>query len=72
MGRVFAEASGASRTTTCRSWRGKGRLLLPSHRRAITDIIACRTEALGGHLWRAATRAAPRSIPTKKSELLRR
>jgi hypothetical protein len=23
-----------------------------SHRRAIADIIACRTEALGGHLWR--------------------
>jgi hypothetical protein len=22
------------------------------HRRAITDILACRTEALGGHLWR--------------------
>jgi Putative transposase/Transposase zinc-binding domain len=29
-----------------------GGSLLPSHRRAITDIIACRTEALGGHLWR--------------------
>ena len=26
--------------------------MLPSHRRAITDILACRTEALGGHLWR--------------------
>ena len=24
----------------------------PSHRRAIADIVACRTEALGGHLWR--------------------
>lgn len=24
--------------------------LLPSHRRAMTDIISCRTEALGGHL----------------------
>jgi hypothetical protein len=23
-----------------------------SHRRAIADIMACRTEALGGHLWR--------------------
>jgi len=23
-----------------------------SHRRAITNIIACRTQALGGHLWR--------------------
>ena len=26
--------------------------MLASHRRAITDILACRTEALGGHLWR--------------------
>ena len=26
--------------------------LLPSHRRAIQDICACRTEALGGHLYR--------------------
>ena len=26
--------------------------VLPSHRRAIADIAACRTEALGGHLWR--------------------
>jgi hypothetical protein len=25
--------------------------LLPSHRRAIRDILACRTPALGGHLW---------------------
>src|SRR6202140_537668 len=26
---------------------------MPSwHRRAIADILACRTEALGGHLWR--------------------
>jgi Transposase zinc-binding domain/Putative transposase len=24
----------------------------PSHRRAIADILACRTRALGGHLWR--------------------
>ena len=29
-----------------------GASMLPSHRRAITDIQACRTEALGGHLWR--------------------
>ena len=29
-----------------------GASMLPSHRRAITDIVACRTEALGGHLWR--------------------
>jgi hypothetical protein len=26
--------------------------MLPSHRRAIADILACRTQALGGHLWR--------------------
>lgn len=25
--------------------------LLPSHRRAIRDILACHTPALGGHLW---------------------
>ena len=29
-----------------------GASMPPSHRRAITDILACRTEALGGHLWR--------------------
>jgi hypothetical protein len=29
-----------------------GTTILPSHRRAIADILACRTEALGGHLWR--------------------
>ena len=29
-----------------------GAPMLPSHRRAITDILACRTDALGGHLWR--------------------
>ncbi len=28
-----------------------GAAMLPSHRRAIADIIACRTEALGGELW---------------------
>ena len=28
-----------------------GAMMLPSHRRAITDILACRTEALGGQLW---------------------
>ena len=26
--------------------------LLPSHGRAIADILACRTQALGGHRWR--------------------
>ena len=29
-----------------------GVAMLPSHRRAIADIMACRTAALGGHLWR--------------------
>jgi hypothetical protein len=29
-----------------------GASVLPSHRRAIADILACRTPALGGHLWR--------------------
>jgi hypothetical protein len=29
-----------------------GAAMLPSHRRAISDILACRTEVLGGHLWR--------------------
>jgi len=29
-----------------------GAAMLPSHRRAIADIIACRTEALGGQQWR--------------------
>jgi hypothetical protein len=29
-----------------------GTSVLPSHRRAIADILACRTPTLGGHLWR--------------------
>jgi hypothetical protein len=29
-----------------------GASLLPSHARAISDILACRTPALGGHRWR--------------------
>ena len=28
-----------------------GERMLPSHRRAISDITACRTEAMGGHLY---------------------
>jgi hypothetical protein len=28
-----------------------GAAMLPSHRRAIADIIACRTETLGGQQW---------------------
>jgi Putative transposase/Transposase zinc-binding domain len=31
---------------------GHGATMPASHRRAIADILACRTEALGGHLWR--------------------
>jgi len=29
-----------------------GASMLPSHQRAIDDILACRTAALGGQLWR--------------------
>lgn len=29
-----------------------GAMMLPSHQRAIADIISCRTEIRGGHLWR--------------------
>ncbi|MFN3078171.1 MAG: transposase zinc-binding domain-containing protein, partial [Alphaproteobacteria bacterium] len=28
-----------------------GSSMLPSHKRAIDDIIKCRTEAMGGHLY---------------------
>ena len=35
-----------------------GRSLLPSHGRAITDILACRTPALGGHRWRCTSCSA--------------
>src|ERR1700752_5467651 len=31
--------------------KAHGAAMLPSHRRAIADIIACRTEALGGQPW---------------------
>jgi len=37
-----------------------GASMLPSHRRAITDILACRTDALGGHLWRCDQCSAER------------
>ena len=37
-----------------------GASMLPSHQRAITDILACRTEALGGHLWRCDQCSAER------------
>ena len=33
-------------------YRAHGASMLPSHRRAIADILACRTPALGGHRWR--------------------
>lgn len=29
-----------------------GASMPPSHRRAVADILDCRTAALGGHLWR--------------------
>ena len=35
-----------------------GASMPPSHRRAIADIQACRTEALGGGLWRCDQCAA--------------
>ena len=37
-----------------------GASMPPSHQRAITDILACRTEALGGHLWRCDQCSAER------------
>ena len=37
-----------------------GASMLPSHQRAITDILACRTEVLGGHLWRCDQCSAER------------
>src|SRR4051812_29428988 len=41
--------------------------MLPSHRCAISDIISCRTEARGGHLWRcdACQRASTAIIPAR-------
>lgn len=35
-----------------------GASMLPSHRRALTDIAACRTAELGGHLWRCTACSA--------------
>jgi len=32
-----------------------GASMLPSHRRAIEDILNCRTAALGGQVWRCET-----------------
>jgi hypothetical protein len=33
-----------------------GASMLPSHRRAIEDILHCRTAALGGQVWRCKPR----------------
>jgi hypothetical protein len=33
-----------------------GASMLPSHRRAIEDILDCRTAALGGQVWRCDER----------------
>ena len=35
-----------------------GASMLPSHRRALFDIAACRTAELGGHLWRCTACSA--------------
>ena len=35
-----------------------GASMLPSHRRALADIAACRTAELGGHLWRCTACSA--------------
>lgn len=34
--------------------RRHGEALLPSHRQALSKLAACRTAALGGHVWRCA------------------
>ena len=46
-----------------------GASMLPSHRRAITDIQACRTEALGGHLWRCDRRSIAARLDTDSAAL---
>jgi rubrerythrin len=35
--------------------KAHGAAMLPSHHRAIADIVACRTEELGGQIWRCNT-----------------
>lgn len=35
-----------------------GPSMLPSHRRVLADILACRTAELGGHLWRCSACSA--------------
>ena len=79
---ISPTSAGASRTTM---WRRHGDGMLPSHRRAIADIIACRSEALGGHLWRCeacraevyayhscGNRSCPRMPPQADRTLARR
>src|SRR4051795_11706124 len=45
------EVAGAVRRFAGSYMAAHGAAMLPSHRRAIADIIACRTEALGGQQW---------------------
>src|ERR1700751_3277254 len=45
------EVAAASRPFAGSYVAAHGAAMLPSHRRAIADIIACRTEALGGQQW---------------------
>jgi hypothetical protein len=51
---TLADVFGRFADDYCRAHDGcDGRApLLPSHARAIADILACRTPALGGHRWR--------------------
>ena len=45
--------------------QARGASLLPSHRRALDDIVACRTERMGGQLWRCT--ACNADIPSYHS-----
>src|SRR5262245_4989192 len=51
-----------------------GATILPSHSRAIANILVCRTEALGGHLWLASRWRLSLSLstPTLVAELVRK
>ena len=50
-----------------------GTSMLPSHRRAIEDILDCRTAALGGQVWHceACNTEVFLRIPTHRGHLLR-
>jgi len=48
------EVADVFRQFATRYLEAHGATMLPSHRRAIADIIACRTEALGGQQWACA------------------